>query len=149
MALGNWIDFKIFELDLEEPLFTLKPDEITTIKKTFDIYDFQQIGSIEVRKMRLAMLRLDIEPDTDEIQNLMKVFDKSNSGRVTLNTFMLFICAKMAEENFGYDFVGGLFDLCSGKMSLDNCKHAVKEMFLTISDEELQDMIQVAKKEDK
>ncbi|EDW73028.1 uncharacterized protein Dwil_GK17324 [Drosophila willistoni] len=144
IALGNWIDFNAFELDVEEPPFILKPDEIMTIKKSFDIYDFQQVGSIEVNKMRLAMLRLGIEPDTDEIRNLMKVFDKNNSGRITFNTFLLHICGKMAEENLGYDFVGGLFDLCSGKISLYNCDHAVKEMFLTISDEELHEILQMA-----
>ncbi|XP_068142265.1 uncharacterized protein [Drosophila tropicalis] len=144
MALGNWIDFNTFELDRKEPPFILKPDEIMTIKKTFDIYDFQQIGSIELKKMRLAMLRLGIEPDIDDIRNLMELFDKSNSGRVTFNTFLLFICGKMAEENLGYDFVGGLFDLCSGNMSLNNCEHAIKEMFFTISDEELHEMMQMA-----
>ncbi|XP_068142267.1 centrin-2-like [Drosophila tropicalis] len=128
MALGNWIDLNTFELDMEEPPFILTPQEIMKIKKTFEIYDFQQIGSIEVRKMRLAMLRLDIEPETDEIRALMEVFDKSNSGRVTLNTFLLFICAKMAEENLGYEFVGGLFELCSGKMSLDVGDEVLDEM---------------------
>lgn len=93
------------------------------------------------------MRALGFEPSKEEIRKLISQIDKDGSGNVEFSEFLAMMTTKMGERDSREEMLKAfrLFDDDeSGKISFKNLKRVAMELGESISDEELQEMIDEA-----
>mmetsp|Transcript_17948 Transcript_17948/g.38733 ORF Transcript_17948/g.38733 Transcript_17948/m.38733 type:complete len:117 (-) Transcript_17948:182-532(-) len=93
------------------------------------------------------MRALGFEPSKEEIRKLISQIDKDGSGTVEFSEFLAMMTTKMGERDSREEMLKAfrLFDDDeSGKISFKNLKRVAMELGESISDEELQEMIDEA-----
>merc|ERR1712046_293444 len=94
------------------------------------------------------------EPKKEELKKLVSDLDKSSSqsgqGQLDFNEFLEIMTAKMSEKDSKEQIQKAfqLFKGPSGKISFEDLKAVAKELGEMMSDEELQEMIREADKDD-
>ncbi len=93
------------------------------------------------------MRALGFEPSKEEIRKLISEIDKDGSGTVDFSEFLAMMTTKMGERDSRDEILKAfrLFDDDeSGKISFRNLKRVAMELGESITDEELQEMIDEA-----
>jgi len=93
------------------------------------------------------MRALGFEPSKEEIRKLISQIDKDGSGTVDFNEFLGMMKTKMGERDSREEILKAfsLFDDDeTGKISFRNLKRVAMELGESITDEELQEMIDEA-----
>jgi centrin-1 len=93
------------------------------------------------------MRALGFEPSKEEIRKLISQIDKDKDGNVDFSEFLAMMTMKMGERDSKEEMVKAfrLFDDDeSGKISFRNLKRVAMELGESITDEELQEMIDEA-----
>jgi centrin-1 len=104
-------------------------------------------GTIDAKELKVAMRALGFEPSKEEIRKLISQIDKDGSGTVEFSEFLAMMTTKMGERDSREEMLKAfrLFDDDeSGKISFKNLKRVAMELGESISDEELQEMIDEA-----
>ena len=93
------------------------------------------------------MRALGFEPSKEEIRKLISQIDKDKDGNVDFSEFLAMMTMKMGQRDSKEEMVKAfrLFDDDeSGKISFRNLKRVAMELGESITDEELQEMIDEA-----
>ena len=93
------------------------------------------------------MRALGFEPSKEEVRKLISQVDKDGSGTVNFNEFLAMMTTKMGERDSREEIIKAfrLFDDDeTGKISFRNLKRVAMELGESITDEELQEMIDEA-----
>lgn len=93
------------------------------------------------------MRALGFEPSKEEVRKLISQVDKDGSGTVNFNEFLVIMTTKMGERDSREEIIKAfrLFDDDeTGKISFRNLKRVAMELGESITDEELQEMIDEA-----
>ncbi|KAK1747342.1 centrin-1 [Skeletonema marinoi] len=125
----------------------LTDDQKAEIREAFDLFDTDGSGTIDIKELKVAMRALGFETSKDELRKLVAQVDKDGSGAVDFKEFLQMMTAKMADRDSRDEIVKAfrLFDDDeTGKISFRNLKRVAMELGETISDEELQEMIDEA-----
>merc|ERR1712162_39679 len=125
----------------------LTPQQITEIREAFDLFDTDGSGAIDAKELKVAMRALGFEPKKDEIRKMISDIDKDGDGTIDFDEFMMMMTAKMAEKDSREEIVKAfrLFDDDqTGKITFKNLKRVAKELGETMTDEELQEMVDEA-----
>jgi centrin-1 len=104
-------------------------------------------GTIDAKELKVAMRALGFEPSTEEVRKLISQVDKDGSGTVNFNEFLAIMTTKMGERDSREEIIKAfrLFDDDeTGKISFRNLKRVAMELGESITDEELQEMIDEA-----
>merc|ERR1712070_699791 len=131
-----------------------KDDQKAEIKEAFDLFDTDGTGTIEAKELKVALRALGFEPKKEELKKLVSDLDRSSSshgqGMLDFNEFLEIMTAKMSEKDSKEQTLKAfqLFKGPSGKISFDDLKAVAKELGEMMSDEELQEMIREADKDD-
>mmetsp|Transcript_16939 Transcript_16939/g.27359 ORF Transcript_16939/g.27359 Transcript_16939/m.27359 type:complete len:175 (+) Transcript_16939:97-621(+) len=139
----------------KKPLATKKssaPPELTEdqkqeIREAFDLFDTDGSGSIDAKELKVAMRALGFEPSKEEIRKLISEIDKDGNSQVDFSEFLVMMTTKMGERDSHEEIVKAfrLFDDDeTGKISFRNLKRVAMELGESITDEELQEMIDEA-----
>eukprot|EP00933_Yihiella_yeosuensis_P060339 TRINITY_DN6284_c1_g1_i1.p2 TRINITY_DN6284_c1_g1~~TRINITY_DN6284_c1_g1_i1.p2 ORF type:complete len:167 (+),score=55.24 TRINITY_DN6284_c1_g1_i1:62-562(+) len=132
----------------------LKDEQKAEIKEAFDLFDTDGTGTIEAKELKVALRALGFEPKKEELKKLVSDLDKSSSssgqGMLDFNEFLEIMTAKMSEKDSKEQVLKAfqLFRGPSGKISFDDLKAVAKELGENMSDEELEEMIREADKDD-
>lgn len=115
--------------------------------EAFDLFDTDGSGTIDTRELKVAMRALGFEPKKEEVKKLVAEVDRDGSGVVGYEEFLAVMTAKMGERDSREEILKAfrLFDDDeTGKISFKNLKRVAKELGESITDEELQEMIDEA-----
>merc|ERR1712039_214728 len=124
------------------------------IKEAFDLFDTDGTGTIDAKELKVALRALGFEPKKEELKKLVSDLDKSSSqsgqGQLDYNEFLEIMTAKMCEKDSKEQIQKAfqLFKGPSGKISFEDLKAVAKELGEMMSDEELQEMIREADKDE-
>jgi centrin-1 len=126
---------------------TLTEEQKQEIREAFDLFDTDGSGSIDAKELKVAMRALGFEPKKEEVKKMISDVDTDGSGTIGFDDFMALMTAKMAERDPREEILKAfrLFDEDeTGKITFKNLKRVAKELGESISDEELQEMIDEA-----
>merc|ERR1711985_22884 len=113
------------------------------IREAFDLFDTDGSGAIDAKELKVAMRALGFEPKKDEIRKMISDIDKDGDGTSDFDEFMMMMTEKDSREEIVKAF--RLFDDDeTGRISFKNLKRVAKELGETMTDEELQEMVDEA-----
>eukprot|EP00825_Cyclidium_porcatum_P049158 TRINITY_DN842_c0_g2_i1.p2 TRINITY_DN842_c0_g2~~TRINITY_DN842_c0_g2_i1.p2 ORF type:complete len:170 (-),score=61.92 TRINITY_DN842_c0_g2_i1:225-734(-) len=125
----------------------LTEEQKQEIKEAFDLFDTDGTGYIDAKELKVAMRALGFEPKKEEIKKMIADVDKEGRGVIEYQDFQDLMTVKMAERDPREEILKAfkLFDDDNtGKISLKNLKRVARELGETMSDEEIQEMIDEA-----
>ena len=122
----------------------LTEDEIEEIKEAFDLFDTDGSGSIDPKELKAAMQSLGFEAKNQTIFQMISDLDKNKSGTIDFEEFLDMMTARMSDKDSREDIakVFRLFDDDNtGQITLRNLRRVARELGETMTDEELQEMV--------
>ena len=126
---------------------TLTEEQRQEIKEAFDLFDTDGSGKIDAKELKVAMRALGFESKKEEIRKIINNIDKEGSGQIDYRDFTDLMVIKMQERN-PEDEMRKAFKLFldeeSNNISLRHLKKVARELGETMTDEELQEMIEEA-----
>ena len=117
------------------------------IKEAFQLFDTQNTGYIDIKDLKVAMRALGFEPKKEEIKKIINDVDKTGSGHVEFSAFSQIMAQKISDKDTKDEIMKAfrLFDDDeTGKISFKNIKRVAQELGESLTDEELQEMIDEA-----
>ncbi|KAL3674584.1 hypothetical protein V7S43_000531 [Phytophthora oleae] len=125
----------------------LDEEDLEEIKEAFHLFDTDGSGSIDVRELKAAMRALGFQVKKAEIRQMIADIDKDESGTINLDEFIEMMTGKMNSRDSREEImkIFQLFDDDNtGKISFRNLKRVCTELGETLTDEEMQEMIDEA-----
>merc|ERR1712066_591511 len=125
----------------------LSDEQKNDIREAFNLFDSNASGKIDTKDLKVAMRALGFEPRKEEIKKMLVEVDKDNSGKLSFDNFLSLMSTKMAEKDTKEEILKAfkLFDDDdTGKISFENLKRVANELGESLTDEELQEMIDEA-----
>lgn len=125
----------------------LTEEEKLEIREAFDLFDTDGSGVIDAKELKVAMRALGFEPKKEEIRKMIAEVDTDGSGTIDFEEFLGLMSSKMCERDSKEEMLKAfrLFDDDeTGKISFRNLKRVAAELGESITDEELQEMIDEA-----
>merc|ERR1711881_118997 len=127
--------------------FELTEEQRQEIREAFDLFDTDGSGAIDAKELKVAMRALGFEPKKEEVKKMISDIDKDGDGTIDFDEFMMMMTAKMGEKDSREEIIKAfrLFDDDeTGRISFKNLKRVAKELGETMTDEELQEMVDEA-----
>merc|ERR1712195_416399 len=123
----------------------LTEEQKQEIREAFDLFDTDGSGCIDAKELKVAMRALGFEPKKEEVRKMISDIDKDGDGTIDFDEMMM--TAKMGEKDSREEIIKAfrLFDDDeTGRISFKNLKRVAKELGETMTDEELQEMVDEA-----
>lgn len=126
---------------------TMDEEDLEEVKEAFRLFDADGSGSIDVRELKAAMRALGFQVKKAEIRQMIAEIDKDESEPIDLNEFIDLMTGKMNSRD-PREEIRKIFQLFdddnTGKISFRNLKRVCTEVGETLTDEEMQEMIDEA-----
>lgn len=105
--------------------------------------------SIPTKKLRFALRGIGFEPKSENLKQLINEFDKEETGLISKDDFLKIVNRKLNERGVNEEILKAfeMFDSNKeGRISFQDLKKVAEELGETLSDEEIQEMIREADK---
>ncbi|GAB5031644.1 caltractin [Nannochloropsis oceanica] len=126
----------------------LSEEQRQEIKEAFDLFDTEGTGHIDSKELRIAMRALGFEPRKEEVARLVaSAVDGDESGSISYKHFVEIMAVKLGEKDGREEMAKAfrLFDAGEkGVISFQDLKRVARELGESMTDEELQEMIDEA-----
>ena len=125
----------------------LTEEQRQEIKEAFDLFDTDGTGKIDAKELKVAMRALGFEPKREEIRRIINEIDRSGTGVIEYQEFFELMTFKMSERDPVEEMRKAFrlfLDDDSDRIGLRHLKRVAKELGETMTEEELQEMIDEA-----
>jgi len=125
----------------------LTSDQMDELRQAFDMFDEVGEGSIPNSQIKIMLRALGYEPKRDEIKKILLEVDPEKEGSISFDEFVHIMSFKLKEKDSTEEMMRAfkLFDEeNSGKITISNLKRVAKELGQSLTDEELQEMMDEA-----
>ena len=122
----------------------LTDEQKQEIKEAFDLFDTDKTGTIDYHELKVAMRALGFDVKKQEVLGLMREYDRDGAGQIEYPDFLEIMTTKIAERDPVEEILKAfkLFDEDNtGRISLRNLRRVARELGETMTDEELQEMV--------
>mmetsp|Transcript_16427 Transcript_16427/g.20142 ORF Transcript_16427/g.20142 Transcript_16427/m.20142 type:complete len:196 (-) Transcript_16427:36-623(-) len=125
----------------------LDDEQKEEIREAFSLFDTERSGAIDARELKAALRALGFEVKKEDVRKMLADIGKDPSQPINFDEFCEMMKGRMPDKNSRaeIDKVFALFDEDDkGKISLRNLKRIAQELGESLTDEELQEMIEEA-----
>merc|ERR1719376_529190 len=125
----------------------LTDEQKQEVKDAFDLFDSEKTGKIDYHELKVAMRALGFEVKKAEAQELMRDYDRHQTGYIGYEDFREILTERISQQDPMEEIAKAfrLFDDDgTGKISFRNLKRIARELGENLTDEELQEMIDEA-----
>ncbi|XP_065159911.1 uncharacterized protein [Atheta coriaria] len=129
------------------PKFELTKEQENDIKEAFDLFDTEGSGKIDAKELKVAMRALGFEPKKEDIKKMVAEIEVDDAGKMSFEQFLKLMSTKMAEKDSKEEIMKAfrLFDEEEeGIITFAKLKRVATELGENITDDELQEMIDEA-----
>jgi len=126
---------------------TLSPEaskQYYGLKDTFNIFDMDSSGSVDLHELGGLMQALGISLEEDEKRCMMKEFDKDNSGSISFDEFFTYMQRRTTEVN-AKDVVKDVFEMMdkdgSGSITAAEFVDVLEKLGTNLTKREIQDLV--------
>ncbi|XP_055984054.1 centrin-2-like [Sorex fumeus] len=117
----------------------LTEEQIQEIRETFDVFDADGTGIIDVKEVKVPKRAFGFEPKKEEIKKMVSKIDKEGPGKVNASDVLVVVTQKMSEKDTREEIPKAfkLFnDDETGKISFKNLRIMFEELDDNFSDKE-------------
>ena len=135
----------IIEEDENENSNEIKSSPNMEIKEAFNVFDKDCDGFITTDELATVMRTLGHNPTKEELDELIKQYDKDESGTIDLNEFMDLMNNKLKEQQEGQELLETfqIFDKdADGTISADDLKYVIKAVGEELEDYLIEELIE-------
>ncbi|XP_037966409.2 caltractin isoform X1 [Plutella xylostella] len=128
----------------------LTQEQKNDLLQAFNYLDYNGEGKIKAEDFRVAIKALGYEPTEEELKNMINGVDKAGSGKLSFENFETAIMRKIMSLDSDGDIMKSfrLFDCDdSGLISFENLKRVTGILGISLTDEEIEEMIEDADKD--
>ncbi|VEL16861.1 unnamed protein product [Protopolystoma xenopodis] len=121
--------------------FELNEKQKQELRESFDLFDEDGSGTIDIKEIKIALRALGFETSRDELRKLIVEYDKDSTGIIDFNGFLSLMTKKISEKDSKEDLLKAfrLFDEeGNGRISFKNLKRVANILCENLTDEELQ-----------
>lgn len=125
----------------------LDDEQKEEIREAFSLFDTERSGAIDARELKAALRALGFEVKKEDVRKMLADIGKDPSQPINFDEFCEMMKGRMPDKNSRaeIDKVFALFDEDDkGKISFRNLKRIAQELGESLTDEELQEMIEEA-----
>mmetsp|Transcript_7302 Transcript_7302/g.22864 ORF Transcript_7302/g.22864 Transcript_7302/m.22864 type:complete len:218 (-) Transcript_7302:60-713(-) len=125
----------------------LDEEQIEELREAFNLFDTEHSGTIDARELKAALRALGFEVKKEDVRRMLADVGKDPSQPIDFNDFCEMMRGRMPDKNSRAEIekVFALFDEDeTGKISFRNLKRIAQELGESLTDEELQEMIEEA-----
>jgi len=125
----------------------LDDEQIEELREAFNLFDTEHSGTIDARELKAALRALGFEVKKEDVRRMLSDVGKDPSQPIDFNDFQEMMRGRMPDKNSREEInkVFALFDEEEkGKISLRNLKRIAQELGESLTDDELQEMIEEA-----
>jgi centrin-1 len=125
----------------------LDDEQVEELREAFNLFDTEHCGNIDARELKAALRALGFEVKKEDVRRMLSDVGKDPSEPINFNDFQEMMRGRMPDKNSREEInkVFALFDEeDKGKISFRNLKRISQELGETLSDAELQEMIEEA-----
>jgi len=125
----------------------LDEEQVEELREAFSLFDTEHSGAIDARELKAALRALGFEVKKEDVRKMLSDIGKDPSEPIEFNDFCEMMRGRMPDKNCKaeIDKVFALFDEDdSGKISFRNLKRIAQELGESLTDEEMQEMIDEA-----
>jgi len=125
----------------------LDDEQLEELREAFNLFDTEHAGTIDARELKAALRALGFEVKKEDVRRMLSDIGKDVSQPIDFNDFCEMMKGRMPDKNSRteIDKVFALFDEDeTGKISFRNLKRIAQELGESLTDEEMQEMIEEA-----
>mmetsp|Transcript_50318 Transcript_50318/g.110053 ORF Transcript_50318/g.110053 Transcript_50318/m.110053 type:complete len:183 (+) Transcript_50318:56-604(+) len=125
----------------------LSEEQVEELREAFNLFDTDHTGSIDARELKAAMRALGFEVKKDDVRRMMADIGKDPSAPISFDDFQEIMSSRMGEKDSREEImkIFSLFDEDNtGKISFRALKRITQELGESLTDEDLQEMIDEA-----
>jgi len=125
----------------------LDDEQIEELREAFNLFDTEHSGTIDARELKAALRALGFEVKKEDVRRMLNDVGKDASQPIDFNDFQEMMRGRMPDKNSREEInkVFALFDEDeTGKVSFRNLKRISQELGESLTDDELQEMIEEA-----
>merc|ERR1719145_459880 len=125
----------------------LDDEQLEELREAFNLFDTEHSGTIDARELKAALRALGFEVKKEDVRRMLSDIGKDPAQPIDFNDFCEMMKGRMPDKNSRaeIDKVFALFDEDeTGKISFRNLKRIAQELGESLTDEEMQEMIEEA-----
>lgn len=125
----------------------LDDEQIEELREAFNLFDTEHSGTIDARELKAALRALGFEVKKEDVRRMLNDVGKDAGMPIDFNDFQEMMRGRMPDKNSREEInkVFALFDEDeTGKISFRNLKRISQELGESLTDDELQEMIEEA-----
>ncbi|CAD7946054.1 unnamed protein product [Amoebophrya sp. A25] len=125
----------------------LDDEQLEELREAFNLFDADRSGVIDARELKAAIRALGFVVKKEQVRQMLRDVGRDVQSQITFDDFQKIMTGKMGDRN-SREEINKIFKLFdednSGKVSFRNLKRIAQEIGETLTDDELQEMIDEA-----